>query len=66
MPEEKRTFETQAHLLQSPSLQARRLKGKEGAPELAPGCDLEKPLECGPQPVTQDLILRLIKLLKES
>lgn len=66
MSEENRTFESQAHLLQRPRLQARRVKGKNSALEPAPGHDPAEPLEGDPQPVTQDLILRLIKLLKES
>jgi hypothetical protein len=66
MPDEKRTFEAHAHLLQSPRLQARRAKGKKAIPETDPGIMVEQSLDLEPQPVTQDLILRLIKLLKES
>ncbi len=66
MPDEKRTFEAHAHLLQNPRLQARRAKGKKGTLEFDSGIEIEERLERDPQPVTQDLILRLIKLLKES
>jgi hypothetical protein len=66
MSDEKRTFEASASLLQSTRLQARRAKAKKGTPELISGIEFEELRERDPQPVTQDLILRLIKLLKES
>jgi hypothetical protein len=66
MSDEKRTYEASAHLNQSPRLQARRAKGKKLPPELALGAENEELLEGNSIPISQDLILRLIKLLKES
>lgn len=66
MPDEKRTFEATAHLQPGPRLQARRSKGKKQNQELDPGLETGETLERNLQPVTQDLILRLIRLLKES
>lgn len=66
MSDEKRTFESIAHLQPGSRLQARKAKGKKLSQELAPVSETADSLEQDPQPVTQDLILRLIKLLKES
>ena len=66
MSDEKRTFEAHTHLLQSPRLQARRVKGKKHTQEPVPGIEMGEPLDHNSLPVTPDLILRLIKLLKDS
>lgn len=66
MSDEKRTYEASAHLRQSPRLQPRRPKGKKQSQDLVLGTDEEQPFEGNSMPISQDLILRLIKLLKES
>ena len=66
MSDDKRTFEVNAHLLQNPRLQVRPAKGKAAHREPVLGSESDEPLDRNPLPVTQDLILRLIKLLKES
>ena len=66
MSDDKRTFEVNAHLLQNPRLQVRPAKGKAPHREPALGIETEEPLDRNPLPVTQDMILRLIKVLKGS
>lgn len=66
MSDDKRTYQANVHLQQSPRLQARRPKGKQKKLELPSGSDMGEPCDQETLPVTQDLILRLIKLLKES
>jgi hypothetical protein len=66
MSDDKRTFEVNAHLLQNPRLHVRPAKGKAAHQEPVLGIETEEPLDRNPLPVTQDMILRLIKVLKGS
>ena len=66
MSDDKRTYQATTHLRQSPRLQARRAKAKRQPQELVLGADEEEALEGNAMPISQDLILRLIKLLKDS
>ena len=66
MSDEKRTYDANAHLRQGLRLQPRRAKGKNSLPDPAPAGDPPELAEQIPLPISQDLILRLIKLLKES
>jgi len=66
MSEDKRTFEANMHLYQGLRLQARRAKGKKLPDELTLDSELGELSNDNPMPISQELILRLIKLLKES
>jgi hypothetical protein len=66
MSDDKRTFELDTHLLGNPRLHRRPLKGKGVIQQPALGYEAEEPSDRSPLPVTQDLILRLIKVLKET
>ena len=66
MSEEKRTYEANANLYQGLRLQARQLKGKKPLEELVPDGELGELSNGTSMPISQELILRLIKLLKES
>ena len=66
MSEDKRTFEANIHLHQGHRLQARRVKGKKLPDELTLDSELGELSNDNPMPISQELILRLIKLLKES
>jgi len=66
MSEDKRTFEANVGLYQGLRLQSRQAKGKKLPEELAPDGKASELLNSEPMPISQELILRLIKLLKES
>jgi hypothetical protein len=66
MSDDKRTFEANAHLHQGLRLQPRRVKGNKLPQEFLPGSEASEQLESTSMPISQELILRLIKLLKES
>lgn len=66
MSEEKRTFETNASLYQGLKLQSRQVKGKKLPVELVQDGKASELLNSESMPISQELILRLIKLFKES
>jgi hypothetical protein len=66
MSEDKRTFEANVHLYQGLRLQARQAKGNKLPDELASDSEMGELSNDNPLPISQELILRLIKLLKES
>jgi hypothetical protein len=66
MSDDQRIYEVNANLLQNPRLQRRPLKGKGITQSPALESEAAETLDHSPLPVTPDLILRLIKVLKES
>jgi hypothetical protein len=66
MSDDQRIYEVNANLLQNPRLHPRPLKGKGSHQPPGLASEAAEPLGRGPLPVTQDLILRLIKVLKET
>jgi hypothetical protein len=66
MSDDKRTYQADVHLGQNLSLQPRRAKGKPKTQDLVSMLEASGPSEQNEIPISQDLILRLIKLLKES
>jgi hypothetical protein len=66
MTDDKRTFEANLSLYQDLRLQTRRVKGVPSSDERVPDGEADNPTDAAPMPVSQDLILRLIKLFKES
>lgn len=66
MAEEKRTFESDAQLLPPLKLQARRTKAKKRPTDHLPEVEADELSEHGSLPISQELILRLIKVLKET
>jgi hypothetical protein len=66
MSDEKRTFEANIHLHESLRLQARQAKGKKLPKEFVPDGDMNELSDGNSMPISQELILRLIRLLKES
>jgi hypothetical protein len=66
MSEDKRTFEANVGLYQGYRLQSRQAKGKKLPEELAPDGETSELPNSQSMPISQELILRLIKLLKES
>jgi hypothetical protein len=66
MSEEKRTFEANVSLYQGLKLQSRQAKGKQLPEGLDPDGKASELLNSESMPISQELILRLIKLFKES
>ena len=66
MSDDKRTFEANTGLNQDLRLHARRVKGKKSPDELPPDGELNDLTDGNSTPISQELIMRLIKLLKET
>ncbi len=67
MSDDKRTFEAQCPpAAKSQAAQCARQKAKELIQQPVLGNEADEPSDRSPLPVTQDLILRLIKVLKET
>ena len=66
MSDDKRTFEANVSLYQGLRLQSRQAKDKKLPEGFAPDGKASELLDSESMPISQELILRLIKLFKES